>query len=157
LVHFDYSLYEHKKELKLIAHRPLDLEMVYKFNRDLFLAILSAGVFDSYFTTVISSGLKGIEELAKRNQALLYPLKWFWRYEAAISWINENPYGYKILEKLFNQEQLDQHETDLAKKMHVGDFTLVAEDENCNINGLSYFGYIILERYKKGQTDIRMT
>ena len=83
-----------------------------------------------------------------------------WTIEAAISWLNENNknnQGYKILEKLYRLQQLNEKEKELAKKMHISGFTLVAEDERYNINGLTHFGYIVLQRYKIGQTHIRVT
>jgi hypothetical protein len=159
LVHMDFS-YRDINEVKLISHRPLDLEAVCRFNLKLFIAMMFAGIFDSYFNTLIQGGLKGIQELAKQNPAFLYTIKWLWTIEAAISWLNENNknnQGYKILEKLYRLQQLNEQEKELAKKMHIGGFTLVAEDESYNINGLTHFGYIVLQRYKRGQTHIRVT
>jgi hypothetical protein len=80
-----------------------------------------------------------------------------WAIEAAISWLNENNQGYVILQKIFNSEELDEQEKGLARKMYIGKYALVAEDEDCNINGLTLFGYMILQRYKRGQTHIQFT
>jgi hypothetical protein len=49
LVHLDYSVYNEKTETKIISHEPLDLEEVYKFSEDLYIAITGAGLFDGYF------------------------------------------------------------------------------------------------------------
>lgn len=54
LVHLDYSIYDGKTETKLINHLPLNLEAVYDFNEDLYIAITGAGLFDGYFTTCFS-------------------------------------------------------------------------------------------------------
>ena len=51
LVHLDFSLYD-GKEIKMIAHRPLDFEEVYQFNLRLFIGMMLAGIFDGYFSTV---------------------------------------------------------------------------------------------------------
>jgi hypothetical protein len=40
--------------------------------------------------------------------------------------------------------------------MHVGGFALVAEDERCNITGLSNFGYIVLQRHRRAQHDTKI-
>ena len=114
LVHIDFA-YHDTKEFKLISHRPLDFEAVYLFNPKLFIAMMFAGIFDSYFNTLIQHGLKGIQKLAKQNPAFLYTLKLVWTIEAAISLVNE-VYGYDILEKLYHQQQLDAQEEELAKK-----------------------------------------
>lgn len=90
----------------------------------------------------------------------MYTIKWIWTIETAISWLdqnNRNNQAYNILEKLHRLQQLNEQEKELAKKMQVDGFTLVAEDESCNINGLTYLGYIVLQRYKRGQTQIRVT
>lgn len=59
--------------------------------------------------------------------------------------------GYNILVKLYHLQQLDAREEELAKKMHIGGFSLTTEDENRNIQGLSVLGYIVLQRYKRKQ------
>jgi hypothetical protein len=159
LVHMDFS-YHDIHEFKLISHRPLDFEAVCKFNIKLFIAMMFAGIFDSYFNTLIKGGLKGIQELAKQNPAFLYTIKWLQTIEAAISCVNENNknnQAYKVLEKLYWSQQLNEQEKELAKKMHIDSFTLVDEDESCNINGLTYLGYIVLQRYKRGQSHIKIT
>lgn len=100
----------------MISHHQLDLEQVYAFNPDLLVAIISAGIYDSYFTTILDRGFSGIKELADRNPAFLYPLNWIWRLETAISWLNENRDGYKILDKLLRRQRLDTSEKDFIKK-----------------------------------------
>lgn len=156
LVHLDFSYYD-SNEYRLISHRPLDFEIVYRFNSKLFVAMMSAGIFDGYFNTLIEGGLEGIQNLAKKNPAFLSTLHWVWRIETAISSLNENKIGYVILEKLFNLEELNEHEIALTRKMHVRDYTLYSEDENHNIDGLSILGYIVLQRYKRKQTEIKIT
>ena len=79
--------------------------------------MMFAGIFDSYFNTLIQHGLKGIQKLAKQNPAFLYTLKLVWTIEAAISLVNE-VYGYDILEKLYHQQQLDAQEEDLQKNVY---------------------------------------
>ncbi|MGI0041728.1 MAG: hypothetical protein ACRD94_07170, partial [Nitrosopumilaceae archaeon] len=156
LVHLDYSYYD-PKESKLIAHYPLNLKSVYDFNSDLFIAIMCAGLFDSYFTTIIEKGIQGIEDLINTNPAFLYPLKWIWVLDTAIIWLNQNPEGYKILEKLSKHEQLDNTEKDFVKKMFDNHLNLVGEDKECNFIGLSYLGNMIYQRYKRGMTKIIMS
>jgi hypothetical protein len=155
LVHLDFS-YHDIDEHKLNSHRPLDFELVYEFNTKLFVAMMCAGIFDSYFNTIIFGGIKGIQELANQNAAFLTVLKWVWTIETAISWLDSNKQGYTVLEKLFNLQELDEQERKLAKEMHVGGFTLIAEDEMCNVTGLSNFGYIVLQRHWRGQHDTRI-
>jgi hypothetical protein len=156
LVHLDFS-YHDIGEHKLISHRPLDFRLVYEFNKRLFIAMMCAGIFDTYFNSLILSGIKGIQELAEQNAAFLAVRKWVWLIETAISWLNRNSQGYTILEKLRKLQELNEQEKELAKKMHVGGFTLVAEDDDCNITGLSNVGYIILQRHKRGQGDSGIT
>jgi hypothetical protein len=155
LVHIDFA-YHDTNEFKLISHRPLDLEAVYLFKPKLFIAMMFAGIFDSYFNTLLQVGLKGIQKLAKQNPAFLYTLKLVWTIEAAISLVNE-VHGYAVLEKLYHQQQLDAQEEELAKKMHIGGFSLTTEDKNDTIDGLSGLGYIVLQRFKRKQIDIRVT
>jgi hypothetical protein len=155
LVHLDFSFHD-RGEQKLISHKPLDFELVYEFNKRLFVAMMCAGIFDSYFNTIIFGGIKGIQELAKQNAAFLTVLKWVWTIETAISWLDKNKEGYNVLEKLFNLQELDEQERKLAKEMHVGGFALVAEDERCNITGLSNFGYIVLQRHRRAQHDTKI-
>jgi hypothetical protein len=100
-------------------------------------AMMCAGIFDSYFNTIFFGGIKGIQELAKQNAAFLTVLKWIWTIETAISWLDRNKEGYTVLEKLFNLQELDEQERKLAKEMHVGGFMLVAEDEMHNVTGIS--------------------
>jgi hypothetical protein len=118
--------------------------------------MMFAGIFDSYFNTLLQVGLKGIQKLAKQNPAFLYTLKLVWTIEAAISLVNE-VHGYAVLEKLYHQQQLDAQEEELAKKMHIGGFSLTTEDKNDTIDGLSGLGYIVLQRFKRKQIDIRVT
>jgi hypothetical protein len=150
-VHMDFSFYDEGEEHKLISHRPLDLEEVYDFNHNLFFAMMFAGLFDGYFNTLIDGNLQGIQELRKRNPAFLCSLTHVWRIEKAISWLNTHDIGYKILEKLYNQQELNEEEQNLAKEMHIGDFSLVAENENHVIDGLTLLGNMVLVRYRRGQ------
>jgi hypothetical protein len=106
LVHLDFSFYD-GEEHKLISHEPLDLEKVYDFNHKLFIAMMFAGLFDSYFNTLLNGGLKSIQELWRRNPAFLYALKYVWLIETAISWLNDHTQGYAILDKLYNLQPLD--------------------------------------------------
>jgi hypothetical protein len=45
----------------------------------------------------------------------------------------------------------------MAKEMYFGDFSLVLTNENQEIEGLTYIGYTVFVRYKRGQTDFRVT
>lgn len=76
--------------------------------------------------------------------------------DTAIIWLNENPKGYQILEKLSKNEQLDDTEKDFVKKMNENHLNLVGEDEECNFSGLTYLGDMIYQRYKRGMTNITM-
>jgi hypothetical protein len=67
LVHIDFSFYDRGRETKLIAHRPLDFEEVFSYNRSIFIAMMFAGMFDAYFTTLIKKGIMGLEKLASQN------------------------------------------------------------------------------------------
>jgi len=71
LVHLDFSLYD-GNEIKLITHRPLDFEEVYRFNIRLFIGMTLAGIFDGYFITLFKNGIKGLRNLAEKNAAFLY-------------------------------------------------------------------------------------
>jgi hypothetical protein len=155
LVHVDYSFMD-GREVKLIAHRPLVVEEVQQFNQDLFVAMMCAGLCDSYFTTIIEGGLAGIHELIKKHPAFAYPLKWIWVVDTAIIWLNKNKEGYRILEKLSNNKKLDSNEMEFMNKMIENNIDLISEDKDCNIIGINYIGYMVLQRYKRGMIDITM-
>jgi hypothetical protein len=87
LVHLDYSLYNQKNEHKLVNHKPLDLEAVYNFSEDLYIAITAAGLFDGYFTTCIRKGLKGADKLFKKNPAFLYSLTIVYKLDTYVAWL----------------------------------------------------------------------
>jgi hypothetical protein len=152
LVHLDYAIWDGEKESKLISHNPLDLEQVYVFNPDMLIAVLSAGIFDGYFTTIIQKGLKGIEELSNRNPAFLYPLKMIWKVETSMAWLNENKEGYSILEKISEGQVLDDSEKAFLRKMSENHLDLVATDEHTGEYGLNYIGYFVLKRFRRGNS-----
>ncbi len=156
LVHLDYAMWDGKKESKLISHYPLDLEQVYAFNPDMLVAILSAGIFDGYFTTIIQKGLKGIEELLNRNPAFLYPLTMIWKVETSIAWLNENKEGYDILQKLSTGQGLNDNEKAFVRKMSESHINLVATEGHTGEHGLNYIGYFVLERFRRGYSHIAM-
>ena len=155
MVHSDYSFHD-AQEIKLISHRPLDIEKVFEFNHDLYVAIMAAGTFDSYFSTIIENGIKVIKDAITKNPTLLYPLKWIWIIDKAIIWLNENTDGYKILKKLSQNNPLNTHEKNFVTKMIKDHVNLVAEDKECNFVGLNRIGYIVLERHHRGQKKTSM-
>ena len=105
LVHLDFSFYE-DKEIKLIAHRPLDFEEVYRYNVRLFIGMMLAGIFDGYFSTLVKGGIKGLKKLAEQNAAFLYPYYWIWMIETFVRRLNENEHNYIILKKLYTLKSL---------------------------------------------------
>lgn len=156
LVHIDFAYYDGEQK-KIIEHFPIDLEKIYSFNSDLYVAIIIAGLFDSYFTTIIKTGLKNLEKIIKKNPLLRYPFKWIWIIDTAIIWLNENKEGYKILEKLMRGDSvLNDFEKQMVQKINENRLDLIVEDEDCTNFGLSYLGYMVFQRYKRGQTDILM-
>src|SRR5215208_6104630 len=156
LVHLDFAIWDGKRESKLVGHRPLNLEEVHAFSPDILIAILSAGIFDSYFTTIIKKGLQGIEELSNRNPAFLYPLRMIWKIETSIAWLNENYEGYNILEKLSSGLILNDNEKTFVKKMSEYRMDLVVTDLETGEQGLSYIGYFVLERFRRGLSNVGM-
>ena len=152
LVHLDFAFYDGKQN-KLITHRKLDLESISSFNLTLYGAILAAGYFDGYFSTIIRKGIKGINELKEKNSAYLYPLKIMWEVETAIIWLNENG-GYEILEKVDTHE-LTEKELEMVEKMKENHMRLIATDDSGEM-GLTAIGYIVLTRYLNGQTELSL-
>lgn len=157
LVHLDFAFYDKAVEYKIISHRPLDLEEVYTFNSRLYMAMMFAGLFDGYFNTLLQANLKGLEELRNQNPAFLYSFKYVWLVETSISWLNEHPVGYIVLDKLFKYQKLAEHEQKIAKEMCIGDLSLVMVNKKQEVEGLTYFGYMVYVRYKRNQTGFRVT
>jgi len=69
-----------------------------------------------------------------------------------LDWINKNPPGYNVIEKIYHGEQVNESEFDLGKKMRIGDYSVFDETEGKL--ELTYFGYIILQRYKRKMNDV---
>jgi len=156
LVHMDFAYYD-GKEHKLIEHFPIDLENVFSFSKELYVAVIMAGFFDSYFTTIIKSGLKNLNAMIDKQPILRYPFKWIWMLDTAIIWINENPGGYEILEKLMKgATKLNDSEKQYVEKMNEENLDLIVEDEKCEQFGVSYLGYTVFQRYKRGYTKVLM-
>jgi hypothetical protein len=153
LVHLDFSLYD-GNEIKLIAHRPLDFEEVYRFNVRLFIGMMLAGIFDSYFSTLVKDGIKGLRNLAEKNAAFLYPYYWIWMIETFVRKLNEDEHNYLILDKLFKGAKLDKREEDFINSMKIGAFNVASTDPNGKITGLSALGYVVLIRHIRGQSSI---
>jgi hypothetical protein len=88
LLHIDYGFYkERHQEFKLISHKIIDFEEVYNLNEKLYMAMIFAGLFDAHFNTILSQ-IQGVENLNKRNNALLYSLHWVYIIEKMLNWIN---------------------------------------------------------------------
>ncbi len=153
LVHLDFSYYD-IEEVKLISHRPLDFESVYSFNHMFFVAMMFAGIFDSYFNSLIHQNLKGIQELAAKNPAFLYTLKWVSILERLIKKVELNDKGYEILGKLYSGRDLDNKESEFADTLQIGDFSLPYKDENGNMSGLTQLGYAALTRFRRRQLNM---
>jgi len=141
------------KETKLISHRPLDFE-VYRFNVRLFIGMMLAGIFDSYFSTLVKGGIKGLEKLAEQNAAFLYPYYWIWMIESFMRKFNENVNNYTILAKLNVGAKLDEREKDFINNIQIGDFNVASRAEDGSIKGLGVIGYVVLVRHKRGQTNV---
>jgi hypothetical protein len=156
LIHVDYSYYD-KSEIKLIAHKILNFEEIYRFSTRLFIAMMTAGIFDAYFSTLVKGGIKGLTELAKKNPAFLYPYYWLWMIEEFTMKLNVRQDAYRILKKLYEGVSLEQDEKVFIKNIEYGDFSVTAKDEQGNIIGLSRLGYAVLMRYRRGQNTIRAT
>lgn len=152
LVHLDFSYYD-MKQIKLIAHEPLDFEAVQEYNFDLFATMMFAGLFDGHFSTLFKDGIKGLKELAVRNSALLYPVYFIHILENLAQKLDQR--AYNILEKLFHNKKLEASELNVIKRIRLGDFELVTE--NNGRVGLNLYGYAIILRYKRGQMNIRLT
>lgn len=159
LVHIDFSFYD-GPETKLISHYPLDLEEVYNFSPELFIGMMSAGLFDANFTTLFDNGLKGLQNLIKKNHAFSYPLILIWRIGTWIKWLNENRKGYEILKKLFYLTPLDEDDKKFINKMmketQLGDFTLIKKNKNNEIS-LNFNGYMVLIRFLRNQNNLSVT
>lgn len=153
LQNLDFSYYD-KNENKLVSHRPLDLVDVYGFNTRLFIAMMLAGIFDGYFSTLVKGGIKGLSDLASQNSAFLYPYYWIWMIETFQKNISKMEDGYQVLEKLYGGFELDTNEETFINGLQIGDFNVASKDENGKINGLSLLGYVVLIRHQRGQTDI---
>jgi len=46
------------------------------------------------------------------NTAFLYSLNWVWIIEKMLDWINKNPPGYNVIEKIYHGEQVNESEFD---------------------------------------------
>jgi hypothetical protein len=138
---------------KGVAHRPLDFEEVFSYNRSIFIAMMFAGMFDAYFTTLIKKGIKGLEKLASQNSAFLYPAYFIWMIENFAKRLDDK--GYQILQKILDGATLDRLESDYVKGISIGDYKVALEDEQgC---GLTFLGYAVLVRHKRGQSHIAIT
>jgi hypothetical protein len=153
LLHLDYSIYGAGQE-KLIAHYPIDLEMIYQFSPDLFVAILAAGMCDGHFSTIIERGLKGIAELIARNPAYFYPFKQILLLEKAIDWFDENPQRYQILEKVSSGEELTKEEKDVVEYIRNNFIGIVATENGRQ--GIGFMGDAILFRRDRNQINVRV-
>lgn len=160
LVHIDFS-YFHPSENKLISHRPLNMIEVSNFNLDLFISMMAAGLYDGDFNTLVKNGFKGINELQKQNPAFLYTFNIIYKIEKWLKWLNANPLGYELLEKLYYVKELDEAEKDFLKYManetRIGDFKMFIQDEDGNVKGLNQFGYMVLMRFKTNQHNTIVT
>jgi hypothetical protein len=152
-VHLDYSMHE-DRESKFIEHHPLDLEQIYQFSPDLFVAVLIAGMFDGHFSSIIGKGLKGVQELVKKNPAYFYPLRMIWLVENAIQWLNEHKEGYEILEKFAMKSPLTEDEQKFLDDMSNRFIGMVATEEGNK--GIGIIGFAILHRINHDQTHLRM-
>ncbi len=156
LVHLDFAFRSEKGETKLITHDPLNLEDVYNFHPDLFLSITMAGLFDSYFTTIMQEGIKGMKELANRNPAFLYILKIILTVEIGINWLNQNTDGYPILSKLFEEEKLSASEKQFVDKMLQDKVDFIVPPTETKPVGINLYGFMINQRYKRGMTTVTL-
>lgn len=152
LLHLDFSLYDARQE-KLIAHYPIDLETIYQFSPDLFVAILAAGMCDGHFSTIIERGLKGIAELIARNPAYFYPFKQILLLEKAIDWFDENPQHYQILEKVSSGEELTEEEKSVVEYIRNNFIGIVATENGRQ--GIGFMGGAILFRRDRNQINVR--
>jgi hypothetical protein len=62
-----------------------------------------------------------------------------------------------VLDKLYRYQELEENEQKLAKEMSIGDLSLVGVNKNHEIKDLTYLGYMVFVRHKRGQTDFRVT
>lgn len=154
LVHLDFAFYDGKQH-KLIAHRPLDLESVSAFSLPLYGSILAAGFFDGFFSTIIRKGVKGVEELRRKNPAYLYPLKIMWEVETAIIWLKENG-GFDILQKIYDEKPLTEKDITHLEKTKNEHLFIAATDKNGKNWGLTPIGHIVIHRYLSGQTNLNL-
>lgn len=160
LVHIDFSFFN-PKEQKIISHMPLNMQDVSNFNLDLFIAMMGAGLFDGHFNTLVKNSFMGINELEKENPSFLYSFKIIYKIERWLKWLNSNPIGYSILNKLFYLKKLEQTEKDFLTKMSketkIGEYSLFKKDLDGTIKGLNMFGYMVLIRYKNQDHNISVT
>lgn len=152
LLHLDYSLYDARQE-KLIAHYPIDFEMIYQFSPDLFVAILAAGMCDGHFSTIIERGLKGIADLVAKNPAYFYPFKHILLLEKAIDWFDEDPRRYQILEKVSAGVELSDEEKDVVEYIRNNFLGIVAMQNGRQ--GIGFMGDAILFRLHRNQINVR--
>ncbi len=157
LVHLDFAFREFDDESKIIAHHALNFEDVYGFNPDLFLAMTMAGLFDSYFTSIIKNGLKGIKELYEKNPAILSVLNMVWYVEQAINWLNEHVEGYLVLDKLYKEETLTKLELEIVNSMIEKKLGIIVTPKDNEPLGVNIYGFIIRHRHKQGMTNTSLT
>jgi hypothetical protein len=154
LVHLDFQIGNLRP--KIISHRRLDIEDVHTFSPELFISCLAAGACDAYFTSIIEDGIEGIERMMNKNPAFLYPLRLIWQLDTAIMWLNENTQGYDILNKMRKSQPLTPDEVSFSKQMIDRFPPLLSEDEQCSANGITNFGYLVLQRFARGMTQVSM-
>jgi hypothetical protein len=153
-IHIDYSIYD-PTEQKFIEHHPLDLEMIYQFSSDLFVAILSAAVFDANFSTIVEKGLKGVAELRAKNSVYFYAFKHIFMLERALEWFDEKPDRYEVLRKVSSGEQLSDEEKDEVDYMHNNFLGIIARERGRQ--GVGLMGDAILFRLDRNQRNVRVS
>lgn len=152
-IHADYSFFD-PREVKLVKHLDLDLEAVYTFSPDLFVAILAAGLYDANFSTVIEKGLEGSAKLVRDNPAYFYPLNHIWAVQNAIDWLSKEPQRYDALEKLASHLELNSSEIETINYLR-NNFIGVIAGENGKL-GTGLLGNAILARRHRNQTQQKM-
>jgi len=154
-VHIDYSNFaEGGRESKFIGHHRLDLETIYQFSPALFVAILTAGLFDAHFSTIVETGFKGVRELIARNAAYFYPFQYIFTLEKIIRWFDEEPERYKVLKKVASGEQLTDEERKVANYMHDNFIGVVARENGRE--GTGFMGDAIIFRLDRNQLHLRI-
>jgi hypothetical protein len=151
-IHIDYSFYD-LKEQKFIEHYPLDLEMIYQFSPDLFVAILAAAMFDANFSTIVEKGLKGLAELRAKDPAYLYAFSHIFMIEKALEWFDEKPDRYEILKKVSSGQQLTDDERQEVEFMRTKFIGIIAREEGRE--GIGLMGDVILFRLDRNQKHVR--